>query len=194
VPFRTVISRHDEDAGPVPDDPAERALTHARAKAAEVAGRLGVPPRGAVIGADTAVVAGGRWLGKPADRQEAREMIRLLAGRDHTVVSAVALIGERGERTRCERATVRFRPLGDEAVEWYLDRGEWAERAGAYAIQGAGAALVERVEGDPTTVIGLPLGALLDLLEEAGLAPWPAPARGPAGATGGSAGASRDRR
>jgi septum formation protein len=182
VPFRAVVSRHDEDAAPVPDDPGERALAHARAKAAEVAGRLGVPSGGAVIGADTAVVVEGRWLAKPADRQEAREMIRLLAGRDHTVISAVALIGEDGERARCERATVRFRPLGEAAVEWYLDRGEWAERAGAYAIQGAGAALVERVEGDPTTVIGLPLGALLDLLQEAGLAPWPVPGRPGAGA------------
>jgi septum formation protein len=172
VPFRAVVSRYDEEAAPAPADAAERALAHARGKAREVAARLGVPAGGAVLGADTAVVVGGRWLSKPVGRHEAREMIELLAGREHEVITAVALITEAGERARCDRAAVRFRALEAAAVDWYLDQGEWAGRAGGYAIQGAGAALAERVEGDVTTVVGLPLGATLDLLEEAGLAPW----------------------
>jgi nucleoside triphosphate pyrophosphatase len=189
VPFRPVVSRYEEEAAPAPADPAERALAHAREKAREVAGRLGVPPGGAVLGADTAVIVGGRWLGKPADRDEARAMIELLAGREHAVITAVALISEAGERARCDRAAVRFRRLSAAAVDWYLDRGEWAGRAGAYAIQGAGAALAERIEGDVTTVIGLPLGATLDLLEEVGLAPW-STAKGATDAAG-AAGSSR---
>ncbi|MDX6647590.1 MAG: nucleoside triphosphate pyrophosphatase [Miltoncostaeaceae bacterium] len=185
MPFRTVVSRYDEGGAAAPADPGERALAHALGKAREVAARLGVPPGGAVLGADTAVVVGGRWLGKPADRHEAREMIQLLAGREHTVITAVALISQAAERVRCDRASVRFRTLSAAAVDWYLQMGEWADRAGAYAIQGAGAALAERVEGDVTTVIGLPLGATLDLLEEVGLAPWSASGR-PVGDAGSS--------
>jgi septum formation protein len=185
VPFRAVVSRYDEDAAPALGDPAERTLAHARGKAREVAARLGVPAGGAVLGADTAVVVGGRWLGKPAGRDEARAMIELLAGREHAVITAIALISDAGERVRCARAAVRFRTLSAAAVDWYLDLGEWADRAGGYAIQGAGAALAERVEGDFTTVIGLPLGATLDLLQEVGLAPWSA-AGGALDAAGGS--------
>ena len=71
-----------------------------------------------------------------------------------------------------DEATVHFRPFGAEHIGWYLERGEWQSRAGAYAIQGSGASLVARVEGDFTTVVGLPIGRLLTLLEACGLAPW----------------------
>jgi septum formation protein len=154
--------------------PAELVLAHAVGKAREVAARSGVPEGGAVLGADTEVVLDGRVLGKPADAREAAAMLRGLSDRVHEVMTAVALVTAGGEATAVDVARVRFRPLSDAAVEWYIGRGEWRDRAGAYAVQGSGAALVERVEGDPATVVGLPVAALVGLLADAGLAPWSA--------------------
>jgi septum formation protein len=175
VPFRVVISGFPEARGD--------ALGNARGKARDVAARAGVPSGGAVLGADTEVVVDGGALGKPADLDEARQMLRGLSGRAHVVRSAVALITEGGEQSALDATQVRFRPLPPAALDWYLASGEWRDRAGAYAIQGRGAALVESVRGDYTTVVGLPLGALIGLLVESGLGPWtgapapPAPAR-----------------
>ena len=165
VPFRVVVSGVVEG-----DDP----LANARAKARDVAARAGIPPGGAVLGADTAVMLDGAALGKPADAAEARSMLGALAGREHAVHTAVCVITQTvgGERAETDRTRVRFRPLPDAAIGWYLAMGEWRERAGGYAIQGAGAALVEAVEGDYTTVVGLPVGLTLRLLDAAGLAPW----------------------
>jgi septum formation protein len=166
-----VASRYPE--GPIPGAaPAELVLAHAEGKAREVAGRAGLPAGGAVLGADTAVVLGRRILGKPGDREEARAMLSALAGRRHVVMTAVCLVDEGGEHGFVDEAVVEFRRFPDTLVEWYLDRGEWQGRAGAYAIQGSGAALVERVEGDFSTVVGLPLGRLVGLLESLGRAPW----------------------
>lgn len=148
------------------------AVANARGKAREVASRLGVPPGGAVLGADTEVVLDGTALGKPADRAEAGRMLRALGGRAHEVHTAVALVRVGAEDEALARTVVRFRHLGGAEVEWYLGRGEWPERAGAYAIQGAGAALVERIEGDYTAVVGLPVPTVARLLSAAGLAPW----------------------
>ena len=162
-----MVSRVDEG-----DDP----LANARAKARDVAARAGIPPGGAVLGADTEVVADGAVLGKPADAAAARAMLAGLAGREHAVHTAVCVITQTGgERADTDRTRVRFRPLSPAAIDWYIATGEWRERAGGYAIQGAGAALVEAVEGDYTTVVGLPVGLTLRLLDEAGLAPWSAP-------------------
>jgi nucleoside triphosphate pyrophosphatase len=168
VPFRVVTSAAEEG-----DDP----LANARAKARDVAARAGIPPGGAVLGADTEVMLDGAVLGKPADAGEARSMLAALAGREHAVHTAVCVITQTvGERAGTDRTRVRFRPLPGAAIDWYLGTGEWRERAGGYAIQGAGAALVEAVEGDYTTVVGLPVGLTLRLLDDAGLAPWsPAP-------------------
>lgn len=125
-----------------------------------------------MLGADTAVVVGGDALGKPPDRDAAQEMLRRLAGRSHVVATAVCLLTADSEDAFVDEATVRFRAFGASQLAWYLDRGEWQGRAGAYAIQGSGAALVERVEGDFTTVVGLPMGRLLEVLETRGLTPW----------------------
>jgi len=173
LPFRVVVSRYEE-AGGAHLEPAALALEHARGKAAEVAARVGVPAGGCVIGVDTAVAVDGRALGKPETAREAATMLERLAGREHEVVSGLVLIDVAGERSLADVARVRFRPLDAAALRWYVATGEWRGRAGGYAIQGAGAALVERVEGDYTTVVGLPLGALVTLLEERGLAPWQA--------------------
>jgi septum formation protein len=160
VEFRVVAPRADEGQDP---------LANARAKAREVAARSGVPQGGAVLGADTEVLLDGRTLGKPADAAAARRELSALAGRTHVVRSAVCLIMQRGEREAVDDALVTFRPLSEAAIDRYVATGEWRDRAGGYAIQGAGAALVERVEGDETTVVGLPVGRLAAILQELGM-------------------------
>lgn len=150
----------------------EDAAANAFGKAQAVADRVGVPRGGAILGADTEVLLEGRALGKPRDAEDAARMLAALSGRDHVVVTALALRTDGGVEQRRAAATVRFRILSDALREWYVARGEWRDRAGGYAIQGAGAALVESVEGEPSTVVGLPVGAVVALLEETGLAPW----------------------
>jgi septum formation protein len=116
-----------------------------------------------VLAADTAVVVDRRILGKPRDRAEAERFLRALSGREHEVMSGIAVRDEAGERTDVAVTTVRFRPLDDADVAWYLATEEWRDRAGGYAIQGKGAALVEAVDGDYWNVVGLPVPALLKL-------------------------------
>jgi septum formation protein len=117
-----------------------------------------------VLGVDTLVTVDLEIWGKPPDEAAARETLRTLAGRTHEVVSGVALVDERGE-VRAATATTRvtFRPMDEPTLDWYLASGEWRERAGGYAIQGRGGALVERIDGDYLNVVGLPVGTLLGL-------------------------------
>ena len=175
IEHRVVASHHDEAEVPGVA-PAALAAVHAAEKAREVASRAGVPAGGAVLGSDTVVLVDDRALGKPVDRADAARMLGLLAGRTHTVATAVCLVTDTTEHAFVDEANVTFRPLGGDLVEWYLDHGEWQERAGGYAIQGSGAVLVDRVDGDFTTVVGLPLGRLCSLLDDLGLAPWSATA------------------
>lgn len=120
-------------------------------------------PGALVIGADTEVAIDGGVLGQPADREHALEMLRLLVGRTHEVLGGLAVISPEGERSAVARTSVSF-ALADEALlEAYLDFGEWPGRAGGYAIQGLGSALVERVDGDLANVIGLPVSLLLEM-------------------------------
>lgn len=116
-----------------------------------------------VLGVDTMVQLDGRIYGKPADERAARETLAALSGRTHDVVSGIALIDAESERTASARTRVRFRDLDERTIAWYMARGEWRDRAGGYAIQGAGAALVRAIEGDYENVVGLPLATLLDL-------------------------------
>jgi septum formation protein len=133
----------------------ENALRKARAAAT---------PGERVLGSDTAVVLDGRILGKPRDEQEAETFLRRLSGRTHEVMSGVALREPDGrERSDVAVTRVRFRRLERPDLDWYLATGEWEGRAGAYAIQGRGAALVEEIEGDYSNVVGLPVAALLRL-------------------------------
>jgi septum formation protein len=119
----------------------------------------------AVLGADTAVVLDGRIFGKPRDEAEAETFLRRLSGRTHEVMSGIALREPGGaERSDVAVTRVRFRRLEQPDLAWYLASGEWSERAGAYAIQGRGAALVEEIEGDYWNVVGLPVAALLRLM------------------------------
>jgi septum formation protein len=120
-----------------------------------------------VLGADTAVVLDGRVFGKPADEHEAETFLRRLSGRTHEVMSGIALRGpEARERSDVAVTRVRFRRLEQRDLAWYLATGEWEGRAGGYAIQGRGAALVEEIEGDYWNVVGLPVPALLRLAPE----------------------------
>jgi len=166
-----VASGEAEDSDPgLPAD--ERVMAHARGKAREVADRVGIPEGGAVLGADTEVVLDGVALGKASHPAEAEEMLRSLAGRTHVVMTGLVLITREGERTTMSSAEVRMRQMDDAMVQWYLAQGEWQGRAGAYAIQGAGGALIDEITGDPSTIVGLPIGPLAALLKAAGLPPW----------------------
>lgn len=170
VEFRVVVSRVDEGADP---------MANARAKAEDVAARAGVPPGGAVLGSDTEVVVDGVALGKPADAGAARAMLERLAGRAHEVRTGLVLIGEDRRHEALAVTRVHMRAAGPAQLDWYVGTGEWRDRAGGYAIQGAGAALVARVDGDPTAVMGLPVAALVEGLDELRLAPWSGGAGGP---------------
>jgi septum formation protein len=139
--------------------PEEVALENARAKALAVAAQ----PGEVVLGVDTLVATEAGIWGKPRDEGAAREILRHLEGRAHRVVSAVALARAGGVRTALDTTVVTFRDLDDSVIEWYLASGEWRGRAGGYAIQGRGGALVRRIEGDYLNVVGLPVAALLDL-------------------------------
>ena len=110
---------------------------------------------------------GGDILGKPRDAEQAREYVARLAGRTHQVVGGIALARD-GDvvHTAVEITDVRFRPAGGALLDWYVATGEWQGRAGGYAIQGAGAALVAAIDGDYLNVVGLPLARLLDLVPE----------------------------
>jgi septum formation protein len=125
-------------------------------------------PGALVIGCDTEVVLDGTALGKPDDEAAARTHLGRLAGRPHEVLSGLALLGPEPEQVRegVARSEVTFASLSDEAIDCYVASGEWRERAGGYAIQGLGSTLVERLEGDLSNVIGLPLRLLLELAPE----------------------------
>jgi septum formation protein len=133
---------------------------NARRKAAAVA----AGHDGLVLGADTDVALDGEILGKPAGAEQARAFLARLSGRTHAVVGGIAL-AEGGQlvATAVVVTQVRFRALEPALVDWYVATGEWRGRAGGYAIQGAGAALVAALDGDYLNVVGLPLARLLDL-------------------------------
>jgi septum formation protein len=138
-------------------DPRERVAENARLKARAVDGER-------VLGADTVVTAGDAAFGKPADADEAERFLRRLSGRDHEVMTGIAYRSGPEESGDVAVTRVTFRELGEADIRWYLDTGEWRGRAGGYAIQGRGAALVERIEGDYWNVVGLPVPALLRLV------------------------------
>jgi septum formation protein len=119
-----------------------------------------------VLGCDTLVALEGHIYGKPADESEARAALRALSGATHTVLSGMALLSADGERVALARTEVDFREFGGNLIEWYVASGEWRGRAGSYAIQGMGAALVREIRGDYENVVGLPLATLLDMCPE----------------------------
>lgn len=141
----------------------QNALAKARASASSRTAGGAARDDEVLLGCDTLVWLEGRIYGKPADSREARATLRALSGKTHTVISGVAVLGAGDARTAVARTAVTFRALSDALLEWYVDGAEWRGRAGSYAIQGAGAALVRGVEGDFQNVVGLPLASLLDI-------------------------------
>ena len=126
-------------------------------------------PRLPVLAADTAVVLGRRVLGKPRDRGEAREMLRLLSGRKHRVLTAVAVAFDDRLALRLSATTVRFRPLAEREIQHYVATGEPMDKAGAYAIQGRAAVFVASISGSYSGVMGLPLFETAELLADFGV-------------------------
>jgi septum formation protein len=149
--------------GELPDEHCERL---ARTKAEVVATRF---PGAVTIGSDTIVVIDGAILGKPTDEADARRMLARLSGRTHEVHTAVAVALGNEVRSGVERVRVTFRTLDARQIAAYVATGEPMDKAGAYGIQGYGATIVERVDGDYFAVMGLPLGRLVGLLRELGL-------------------------
>ncbi len=158
------------DETPLPEEaPSEYVIRMALEKAR--AGRTAThrQPSLPVLGADTAVVAGRRILGKPQDRDDAIAMLKQLSGSSHKVLTGVALIGRR-EETRLSVSSVRFRAIDAREAAAYWASGEPADKAGGYAIQGLGALFISRLEGSFSGVMGLPLFETGELLQRAGIA------------------------
>jgi septum formation protein len=152
VAFEVVSPAFEEAPG---GDP----LAHAAGKARSIDG--GGRP---VLGVDTVVECRGERLGKPADSADARRMLSILSGATHEVVSGLCLRNAEWEELEGETTRVTFRTLVDAELTRYVERGEWEGRAGGYAIQGLGASLVERIDGDYLNVVGLPAAVLVRLL------------------------------
>lgn len=146
--------------------PKKHAERLAREKAAVVAAR---EPTAVTIAADTIVIIDRKILGKPANAVDAGSMLRLLSGRRHTVVTAVAVARGKKIRSVVDETAVTFRELTDDEIDLYIATGEPMDKAGAYGIQGYGAAIVERIEGDYFAVMGMPLVKLVALLREIGI-------------------------
>ncbi len=173
VPHEVRPANTDESV--LPGEPArDYVLRVAREKARAVEGDL-------VLAADTAVVLRGEVLGKPRDAEDARRMLAALSGTAHEVLTGVCLRRDAGgtplELDAVVSTAVRFAPLGAAEIAWYIGTGEPLDKAGAYAIQGAGGAFVLGVEGSVSNVVGLPLAETAELLRRAGHPlPWDAPA------------------
>jgi septum formation protein len=161
IPFDDVAPRYEEDDAH--DDPVALVQAHALGKARSVAAQAGERP---VLGVDTAVVVDGQAFGKPSGPQEAERMLEALSGRTHEVVSGLCLLTHAWEEVAHETTAVTFRPLTPRDIGHYVHGEEWRDRAGGYAIQGLGASLVERIEGDYLNVVGLPAALLIRLLGE----------------------------
>ena len=162
IPFSVVPPVYEEHDPPDADAVA-LVREHAQGKARSVAGTAGDRP---VLGVDTAVVLGDRVFGKAAHAGEAEAMLEALGGRTHVVVSGLCLVAPGWEEVAHEETRVAFRQLTARDLAASIATDEWQGRAGAYAIQGRGAALVERIEGDYLNVVGLPAARLVRLLAE----------------------------
>jgi len=150
--------------------PGESAPDAAERLAREKAAAVASDERGAVVvAADTIVVVDGEAFGKPRDRAEAAAMLRRLQGRRHDVVTGVAVAANGALFSGRETTAVFFAPMSDREIDAYVATGEPDDKAGAYAVQGIGALFVERVEGSPSNVVGLPVRLLGSLLDAAGL-------------------------
>ena len=160
IPFEVVAPDYVEH-DPPDADPVALVRAHARGKARSVVDKAGDRP---VLGVDTTVVCDGRVFAKAGGPDEAVAMLEAFGGATHEVVSGLCLLTPDWEELHTETTRVTFRPLAARDISAYVASGEWEGRAGAYAIQGRGATLVKRVEGDYLNVVGLPAALLVRLL------------------------------
>jgi septum formation protein len=167
IPFELITVEVDERPEPG-EDAADyvRRLASAKAKAA-----FRLAADALVLGADTTVVVDGTILGKPTDDAEAAEMLRSLSGRWHDVVTGVALCSPMFDIATVERSRVRFLPLSDAEISWYVSTGEPRDKAGGYAVQGFASRFVDRIEGSYSNVVGLPVASVYQLLRQVGALP-----------------------
>jgi len=167
IPFDAIAPKDVAEDFPPGEPPQELVVRHALTKARSVAPDH---PRRLILGADTVVVLDKKIYGKPADEAEARSMLSQLQGQTHTVYTGLALVdGSSGrEVARAEATAVTMRPLSPDEIATYVATGEPLDKAGAYAVQGRGSLLVERVDGDYFNVVGLPLYRLSKMLESLG--------------------------
>jgi septum formation protein len=164
VPFDVVAPRYDEpDTTVKGSDPVKIVERHAEGKARSVAGHADGRP---VLGVDTIVHCGGQVFGKPAGAEDAAAALTRLSDDTHDVVSGLCFVTPGWQLVEHETTRVKFRPLTPRDIATYVASGEWEGRAGGYAIQGRGAALVERIDGDYLNVVGLPGALLIRLLAE----------------------------
>jgi len=160
------IRSADVDEEPVRGEtPRECATRLARSKAEAVGAR----PSELVLAADTVVAVGSRMLAKPSDTAEAERFLRLLSGRRHRVITAIAARTADSARVRAVETAVRLKRLSNEEISSYLATGEWRGKAGGYAIQGAAAAFIPWINGSYSNVVGLPLAETVGLLRGMGL-------------------------
>lgn len=168
VGFEPEVVPADVDEAVLPGETADDYVLRVAADKGRVV--AAARPGAIVLAADTAVVVDGEPLGKPEDPHDALAMLQLLRGRTHEVLSAVVVHTPDGvQHAALARATVAIADASDDELRWYIATGEPMDKAGGYGVQGIGALFVVRVEGDPTTVIGLPLRTASDLLVNAGV-------------------------
>jgi septum formation protein len=176
VPFTVVSAPIDES--PLPDESAP-AYVERLARAKACAGLACVEGPAVVLGADTAVVLDGRILGKPENREDALAMLADLSGREHQVLTAVALSDGLRAQSLCVTSNVRFRAISADEAQRYWASGEPVDKAGGYAIQGLGAVFVTGLSGSYSAVVGLPLSETAELLGTFGIACWQSPVHTP---------------
>lgn len=139
---------------------------HVRRLALEKARRgLGLFPTAVVIGADTIVLVGSEIFAKPRDKEDATRMLQMLSGREHEVLTGLAMVSVRRSIVEVSRTRVWFNPLTEDEIEWYVSSGEPLDKAGAYGIQGLGARFVDRIQGSYSNVVGLPVALVYRLLK-----------------------------
>lgn len=171
IPF-TVVGASIDETPLVGERPEDYVVRLALGKAEAGLAALGDSAVGAVLGADTAVVLDGRILGKPLDRADALAMLAALSGREHEVLTAVAVVAGPRRETLCVSSRVTFCPISAEQASAYWASGEPCDKAGAYAIQGLGGVFVKNLHGSYSAVVGLPVSETAQLLDGFGIACW----------------------
>ncbi|WP_213879173.1 nucleoside triphosphate pyrophosphatase [Pseudomonas sp. dw_358] len=171
VAFSVIAAPIDET--PLPDE-SPRAYVERLALGKAQAGARSLTGAGVVLGADTAVILDGRILGKPLDQADSAATLAALSGREHQVLTAVALVDGERRQVLSVSSQVTFRPLSEGEIRAYWASGEPRDKAGGYAIQGLGAVFVQRVTGSYSAVVGLPLCETAELLGDFGIPCWQA--------------------